>query len=141
MYETAEDTVFLYLFGHGNDNGVDSYTAFRPGGSIVYSSQFRTMMDPLETSRKGFLIESCHSGGFPEDFHSTPYLAMSTSDTEHDSYAVGALPNEGKFSVAFWDHVAAGYNAVDSFYYASGFVTDPAQYPLIADYSSYVFFG
>ncbi|MHA1168853.1 MAG: Ig-like domain-containing protein, partial [Candidatus Hodarchaeales archaeon] len=140
-YETAEDTVFMYLFGHGNYNGVDSYTAFSPGGSIVYSSQFRTMMDTLETNRKGFLIESCLSGGFPEDFQSSPYLAMSTSDTEHSAYAVGALPNEGKFSNAFWGHVAAGYNAVDSFYYACGYVTDPVQNPMIADYSSYVFFG
>lgn len=147
-YEGVEDTVFFYLFGHGNNNGADSYTAFRPSGSFVYSSDLRTMFDALEAERVGYLIESCHSGGFPEDFHASPYLAMSTSDADHNAYAVGSLPNEGIFSNAFWNHVQAGYNAVDSFNYAEQVVFDGAggtdtymQYPQIADYSSYVWFA
>jgi hypothetical protein len=147
-YEGPEDTVFFYLFGHGNNNGVDSYTAFRPSGSFVYSSDLRDMFDTLDAERIGYLIESCHSGGFPQDFHASPYLAMSTSDADHNAYAVGSLPNEGIFSDAFFDHVDDGYNAVDSFYYAQQVVYDGAggydtymQYPQIADYSSYVWFN
>jgi len=146
-YVGPEDTVFFYLFGHGNNNGVDSYTAFAPSTSIVYSSDFRTMMDGLNTERKAFLIESCHSGGFPEDFKASPYLAMSTSDQTHNAYAVGTLPNEGIFSNAFFEHVAAGYNAIDSFNYARQVVFDGAggddtymQYPLISNYSDYIWF-
>ncbi|UYP47384.1 hypothetical protein NEF87_003669 [Candidatus Lokiarchaeum ossiferum] len=146
-YVGAEDTVFMYLFGHGNNNGVDSYTAFRPSGSFVYSSDFRTMMDGIDTVRKAYLIESCHSGGFPIDFQASPYLAMSTSDEDHNAYAVGNLPNEGVFSNAFFNHVDDGYNAVDSFNYARQIVFNGAssdtymQYPLISDYSSYVWFN
>ena len=145
-YVGPEDTVFFYLFGHGNNNGADSYTAFAPSTSIVYSSEFRTMMDGLDTTRKAFLIESCHSGGFPEDFEASPYLAMSTSDQTHNAYAVGSLPNEGIFSNAFFEHVSAGYNAVDSFNYARQVVFDGAssdtymQYPLISNYSDYIWF-
>ncbi len=146
-YVGPEDTVFFYLFGHGNNNGADSYTAFAPSTSIVYSSTFRNMMDGLDTTRKAFLIESCHSGGFPEDFKASPYLAMSTSDQDHNAYAVGSLPNEGIFSNAFFNHVDAGYNAVDSFNYARQVVFDGAggvdtymQYPLISDYSNYIWF-
>ncbi|WP_457557973.1 Ig-like domain-containing protein [Candidatus Harpocratesius sp.] len=146
-YVGSEDTVFFYLFGHGNNDGTDSYTAFAPSSSFVYSSQFRTLMDGIDTVRKAFLIESCHSGGFPEDFQAAPYLAMSTSDQTHNAYAVGSLPNEGIFSNAFFNHVADGYNAVDSFNYARQVVFDGAtsdeymQYPLISDYSDYVWFA
>lgn len=147
-YEGSEDTIFFYLFGHGNNNGVDSYTAFRPSSSIVYSSSLRTMFDTLDAARIGYLIESCHSGGFPQDFHVSPYLSMSTSDADHNAYAVGSLPNEGIFSDAFFDAVDAGYTAVQAFDYAEQVVFDGAggtdtymQYPQIADYSTYVWFN
>ncbi|MHA1973757.1 MAG: hypothetical protein ACTSW1_12225, partial [Candidatus Hodarchaeales archaeon] len=84
------------------------------------------------------------SGGWVEDFRAEPYLAMSTSSTTLYAYAVGTLPNEGRFSSYFWGHVSNGYNAVDSFYYAKSFVDgDPYtnQDPWIADYSTYVFFA
>ncbi len=142
-YEDADDTIFFYLFGHGNYDGIDSYTLFRPYASVVYSSQFRTMMDQLETTRRGFLIESCHSGGWPEDFQAAPYLAMSTSSTTLLAYAVGSLPNEGAFSRYFWNYVEAGYDAIESFYYADTFVDGypyPNQDPQITDYSTYIFF-
>ncbi|MHA1522281.1 MAG: Ig-like domain-containing protein [Promethearchaeota archaeon] len=146
-YENPEDTVFFYLFGHGNNNGEDSLTAFAPGTSIVYSSELRVMFDRLDAERIGYLVESCHSGGFPVDFHAAPYLAMSTSDEDHNSYAISTIPGEGLFSDAFFNHVDDGFNAVDSFYYAEQVVFDNArnpnrmQYPLIADYSTYVWFA
>ena len=145
-YEDPEDTIFFYLFGHGNNNGEDSLTAFAPGTSVVYSSELRVMFDMLDAERIGYLIESCHSGGFPLDFQSDPYLAMSTSDEDHNSYALSTLPGEGLFSDAFFDHVLDGYNAVDSFYFARQVVFDNArndrfaQFPLIEDYSDYVWF-
>ena len=145
-YENPEDTVFFYLFGHGNNNGEDSLTAFAPGTSVVYSDEMRVFFDTLDADRIGCLVESCHSGGFPVDFHAEPYLMMSTSDEDHNSYALAALPGEGLFSDAFFDHVLDGYNAVDSFYFAEQVVFDNArnsrfsQYPMIADYSSYVWF-
>ena len=145
-YEDPEDTIFFYLFGHGNNNGEDSLTAFAPGGSVVYSSEMRVFFDTLDAERIGCLVESCHSGGFPVDFHAEPYLMMSTSDEDHNSYALSVLPGEGLFSDAFFDHVLDGYNAVESFYYAEQVVFDNArnpnrmQYPMIADYSTYVWF-
>ncbi len=145
-YEDPEDTIFFYLFGHGNNNGEDSLTAFAPGTSVVYSSELRVMFDTLDAERIGYLVESCHSGGFPLDFQAEPYLAMSTSDEDHNSYALSTLPGEGLFSDAFFDHVFDGFNAVDSFYYARQVVFDNArndrfsQFPLIEDYSDYVWF-
>jgi hypothetical protein len=146
-YEDPEDTIFFYLFGHGNNNGEDSLTAFAPGTSVVYSSELRVMFDTLDAERIGYLIESCHSGGFPLDFQAEPYLAMSTSDEDHNSYALGALPGEGKFSYYFFEHVYDGYTAVESFYYAENIVISEArnsrfaQYPIIVDYSTYVWFA
>ncbi|TFG19399.1 MAG: hypothetical protein EU530_06370 [Promethearchaeota archaeon] len=145
-YEDPEDTVFFYLFGHGNNNGEDSLTAFAPGTSVVYSSEMRVFFDTLDAERIGCLVESCHSGGFPVDFQAEPYLMMSTSDEDHNSYALSTLPGEGLFSDAFFDHVLDGYCAVDSFYFAEQVVFDTArnpsrmQYPMIADYSDYVWF-
>lgn len=138
-YETSDDTIFVYIIGHGNNDGSHSYTAFRPSGSYVYSNTFRSYMDAWEASRKCILVESCHSGDWADDFASTPYLAMSTSDETHVSYALGTLPGEGKFSYYFFRHVYDGYNAVDSFNYAKSYCTN--QYPKIRDYSSYVWFN
>jgi len=145
-YEDPEDTIFFYFFGHGNNNGEDSLTAFAPGTSLVYSSELRVMFDRLDAERIGYLIESCHSGGFPVDFHAEPYLAMSTSDEDHNSYALATFPGEGLFSDAFFDHVMDGFSAVESFDFAEQVVFDNArndrfaQFPMIADYSDYVWF-
>ncbi|MFX0094431.1 MAG: hypothetical protein ACFFBD_22025, partial [Candidatus Hodarchaeota archaeon] len=94
--------------------------------------------DNWEAPRKCIFTESCHSGDWADDFRASPYLAMSTSDETHLSYAVGTLPNEGKMSKYFFERVDAGYNAVDSWYFARNYVT--TQYPKIADYSTYVWF-
>ncbi len=139
-YEDSDDTIFVYIIGHGNNNGAHSYTAFQPSGSYVYSNTFRGYMDTWEATRKCILVESCHSGDWADDFAASPYLAMSTSDETHNSYAYATLPGEGKFSYYFFQHVHNGYNAVDSFYYAKGYVSSPVQNPKIRDYSSYVWF-
>ncbi|MFX1532717.1 MAG: hypothetical protein ACFFDI_00635 [Promethearchaeota archaeon] len=79
-YEGSDDTVFIYILGHGNNNGQHSYTAFRPSASIVYSNEFRDWYDEFEAPRKCLFVESCHSGDWADDHAATPYLAMSTSD-------------------------------------------------------------
>lgn len=137
-YEDSQDTIFVYIIGHGNNNGQHSYTAFRPSGSYVYSSTFRSYMDAWEAPRKSLFVESCHSGDWADDFAASPYLAMSTSDETHVSYALGSLPGEGKMSYYFFGRVYNGYNAVDAFNYAKSYCTN--QYPKIRDYSSYVWF-
>jgi hypothetical protein len=138
-YETSEDTIFVYVFGHGNNNGQHSYTAFRPSGSYTYSNTFRGYMDQWEATKKFILTESCHSGDWADDFGgSGNYLAMSTSDETHVSYALGSLPGEGKFSYYFFGHVDNGYNAVDSFWYARGYTSN--QYGKIVDNSPYTWF-
>ncbi|NHJ03803.1 MAG: hypothetical protein EAX90_03200 [Candidatus Heimdallarchaeota archaeon] len=137
-YEDSDDTIFVYIIGHGNNDGYHSYTAFRPSASIVYSNTFRSWMDLWEAPQKCILVESCHSGDWADDFANSPYLAMSTSDETHLSYALGTLPGEGKFSYYFFNYVQSGHNAVDSFNYAKSYCSN--QYPKIRDYSSYVWF-
>ncbi len=137
-YEDEYDTIFVYVFGHGNNNGQHSYTAFRPSASIVYSNEFRTWMDRWEAPRKGIFTESCHSGDWADDFAASPYIAMSTSDETHLSYAVGPLPNEGKGSKYFFEHIQDGFNAVDSWNYMQPYIS--SQYPKIQDFSDYVWF-
>lgn len=138
-YEDSNDIIFVYIIGHGQNNGYHSYTAFRAySQSVVYSNQFRSWMDQWEATRKSLLVESCHSGDWADDFAGSPYLAMSTSDEDHNSFAMGSLPGEGKFSYYFFRHVDDGYNAVDSFYYARNYCSN--QYPKIRDYSSYEWF-
>ena len=139
-YEDSDDTIFVYIIGHGNNDGSHSYTAFRPSGSYVYSNTFKSYMDTWEAPRKGILVESCHSGDWADDFSSSPYLAMSTSDETHNSYAYSTLPGEGKFSYYFFYRVRQGYNAVDSFNFAKSYVGSPVQNPKIRDYSTYVWF-
>jgi len=139
-YEDSDDTVFVYIIGHGNNDGYHSYTAFRPSGSFVYSNTFRSYMDAWEAPRKCILVESCHSGDWADDFRASPYLAMSTSDETHNSYAYSTLPGEGKFSYYFFYRIRQGYSAVSAFNFASGYVSSPVQNPKIADYSTYSWF-
>ncbi|NHJ01407.1 MAG: hypothetical protein EAX86_04660 [Candidatus Heimdallarchaeota archaeon] len=167
-YESSTDTIFVYIHGHGHyyDAPIDdSATRFRSGGSEVYSSTFRTYMDSLEAGRKGFLIETCHGGGWPNDFKASPYLAMSSSDKYHVAWPYDPnadLPAEGRFSHLFWDYVASGHSATQAFMYATSIITegvawgdhllvctsisgdpllDHYQNPQKVDYSSYTFFN
>ncbi|MFX0062774.1 MAG: C13 family peptidase [Candidatus Hermodarchaeota archaeon] len=139
-YEGSEDTVFIYILGHGNNNGQHSYTAFRPGGSIVYSNQFRSWYDALEAERKCLFVESCHSGDWADDFRASPYLAMSTSDETHLSY-VGTYGGVqvGHGTYRFFYAVDNGYTGVNAWNYMRNYIA--SQYPKIADYSSYTWFA
>jgi hypothetical protein len=144
-YEDASDTVFFYLFGHGNNDGYHSYTAFRTGGySIVYSNTFRSYCDGLDSSQVGMLISSCHSGDFADDMIGGGYLAMASSDETHNSWAVGALPGEEVFANYFWNYVDNGYSAVDAFWAARALMPTYGTYvqnPKICDQCTYDFFG
>ncbi len=143
-YENADDIIFFYLFGHGNNDGSHSYTAFRPSGSIVYSNTFRSYCDQLDSSSVGLLISSCHSGDFADDMAGGGYLAMASSDETHNSWSVGALPGEEAFANYFWNYVHNGYSAVDAFWAARAQMPTSGTYvqnPKICDQCSYDFFG
>ncbi len=140
-YETDQDTIFVYVIGHGSNTGSHSYTYFKEdSGSQVYSNTFRGYMDAWEAPKKAILVESCKSGDWADDFAASPYLAMSTSDETHLSWTYSEEPpDEGDFSHWFFEHVANGYTAVQSFTYASGEITH-TQNPKKQDNSSYDWF-
>jgi len=141
-YEHDQDTIFVYIIGHGNNDGDNSYTAFKPNDSIVYSNTFRNYMNQWEAPRKCLLVESCYAGDWADDFASTPYLAMATSDEDHPavSYNNHDLPWEGKFSHHFFAQIQYyGKTAVEAFNCAKSLCSD--QYPKKSDFSSYEWFG
>ncbi|MFW9844166.1 MAG: pre-peptidase C-terminal domain-containing protein [Candidatus Thorarchaeota archaeon] len=144
-YEDADDIVFFYLFGHGNNDGSHSLTAFRTGGySVVYSNTFRSYCDTLDSTKVGLLISSCHSGDWADDMYGGGYLAMSSSDEEHNSWSVGPLPGEEAFANYFWNYVNSGYDAVDAFWAARAQMPTSGTYvqnPKICDQCTYNFFG
>ncbi|NHJ48456.1 MAG: hypothetical protein FK733_11790 [Asgard group archaeon] len=160
-YESAEDTIFVYIIGHGNNDGSHSYTAFdRLSQEIVYSNDFKGYMDNWEAGRKCILVESCHAGDWADDFNEGPYLAMASSDETHTSwqYSPFSTYKSGVFTHYFFEHVEDGYSAVSSYYYAKNYVMEEEllhsfynpffdewvycqpQYPKIRDNSAYTWF-
>lgn len=130
------------MFGHGLNDGSNSYTNFsRLGsGSTVYSDDFRDYMDNWESPRKCILVESCYSGDWADDFDASPYLAMSTSDETHESDYYSDW-EEGEFSYWFFKNVEDDDTASTAFTDASGFCTSPVQNPKKKDNSSYTWFN
>jgi hypothetical protein len=143
-YEDSDDIVFFYLFGHGNNDGSHSYTAFRTGGySIVYSNTFRTLCDGLDSTKVGMVISSCDSGDWADDMAGGGYLAIASSDEDHYSWAVSTLPGEEVFANYFFYYVSIGYNAVEAYNAADAAMPQSgtyAQYPKLVDQCSYNFF-
>lgn len=143
-YEDADDIVFFYLFGHGNNNGYHSYTAFAPSSSVVGSHEFRAMCDTLDSSKVGMFISSCHSGDFADDMVGGGYLAISSSDETHNSWSTGGMPGEEVFADYFFDYVSSGYDAVDAYYAAKSHMPTSGSYvqnPKLVDQCTYNFFG
>jgi hypothetical protein len=147
-YEIYADTIFVYIIGHGYNDGSHSYTSFKDGenASLVGSHTFNGYMDDWEAERKCILVDSCYSGDWADDFDEIPYLAMSSSNEYNLSYiydsqyAVGASPGEGEFSFHFFYAIEhKDYNAVDAFDYASGKLRYE-QNPKIEDDSTYEWF-
>lgn len=142
-YEDSDDIVFFYLFGHGANDGSHSLTAFRTGGySVVYSNTFRTYCDTLDSTRVGLVISSCDSGDWSDDMRGGGYLAISSSDETHYSWAVSTLPGEEVFANYFFYYVSIGYNAVEAYNAANTQMPTGyyAQYPKLCDQCSYSFF-
>ncbi|MFX1452979.1 MAG: Ig-like domain-containing protein [Promethearchaeota archaeon] len=109
-YEGASDTIFFYLWGHGNSDGVSHSTTYlRPGGNPAYSWLFRNQLDRFDSPRKGIFVESCYSGGWVEDFRSGNYLAISSTDLWRPSWAM--YPIGGLFSDSFFSYVSLGFSA------------------------------
>ena len=142
-FEYEDDTIFVYIIGHGYYTDSHSFTAFKAENcSQVYSNTFRGYMDDWEAEKKCLLVESCQSGGWADDFASSPYLAMSTSDDYFYSHTYNnhSTPYEGDFSHEFFYAIyILGDNAEDAFDYACDEI-DYIQNPQIEDHSSYVWF-
>ncbi len=143
-YEDENDIIFFYLFGHGNNDGSHSLTAFAPDSSIVWSNEFRSYCDELDSNKVGMFISSCDSGDWADDMAGGGYLAISSSDEDHYSWAVSTLPGEEVFANYFWYYVSLGYNAVEAFNLADAQMPTTGTYvqnPKLVDECSYVFFG
>jgi len=142
-YEDANDIVFFYLFGHGNNDGYHSYTAFAPSSSIVYSNTFRSYCDTLDSTKVGMFISSCDSGDWADDMEGGGYLAISSSDEDHYSWAVSTLPGEEVFANYWWNYINQGYNAIEAFNLADALMPTSGTYvqnPKLCDECSYMFF-
>jgi hypothetical protein len=141
-YERENDVIFVYIMGHGYNDGSHSYTDFAYGDNttVVGSHTFKGYMDDWEASKKCILVESCKSGDWADDFDDTGYLAMSTADETHLAYTIDPAPDEGEFSFHFFYAVEVrGYNAEDAFDYACDEITE-TQNPKMEDNSAYDFF-
>ncbi len=145
-YEHDQDTVFVYIMGHGSTYNGHSRTKFKEDGTTIYSDDFREYMDDLEAPRKCIVVESCYSGYWVDDFAASPYLAISSSreDKPALTYLSQPTPYEGKFSHYFFaqvNNLATGTQAFSSAYSCCQSPAADAQYAQISDCSSYVWFG
>lgn len=104
--EDEWDAIFFYIWGHGWWNGYDSTVKLNPyidsNRYDLSSSQFNNLLDALDTNKIGFLVDACFSGGFVLDFGDDPYLAMTSTDTQHASFICWPT-GEAYFSNSFWD--------------------------------------
>ncbi|MHA1771272.1 MAG: pre-peptidase C-terminal domain-containing protein [Candidatus Thorarchaeota archaeon] len=143
-YEDANDIVFFYLFGHGSNDGYHSSTAFAPQSSVVRSDEFRSMLDTLDSTKVGLVISSCHSGDWADDMRGGHYLAISSSDETHNSWAVTTIPGEERFANYFWNYVSQGYDAATAYQKAAADLPQTGsyvQFPKICNECTYNFFA
>ncbi len=141
------DTIFVYVMGHGDYSGGNSITDFdNMETQNITSEEFKGYLDDWEAERVFLFVDSCKSGGWPEDFDETPYLVMSSSDTDNYSYRHDYGDGmEGRFSHDFFYWVDYGYTAVAAFNAAKVNFDDAEDdwpsYPQKEDYSSYTWFN
>ncbi|MHA1192319.1 MAG: hypothetical protein ACTSP9_08490 [Promethearchaeota archaeon] len=117
-----QDIIFFYLWGHGNYYSSNSHVCLAAEvtgqGWRLSSAHFRGELNTLYsvsgTNKIGLLVQSCKSGGFEEDFRAYPFLAITSSAKDRNSYSHG-ITHEGIFSAPFWDSVWYGHNAVTSY--------------------------
>ncbi len=141
-YELYVDTIFVYIMGHGLNDGNHSYIDFKAGEGTynVYSNEFRGYMNAWDAPRKCLLVDSCYSGDWADDFAASPYLAMSSTNETHEAkYRSGYSYIEGEFSYRFFDKISDGGTAVAAFNHASNYCSN--RYPQKRDFSSYVWFN
>jgi len=116
-----QDEIFFYIWGHGNYYSGNSHTCldykdYWRLSSSHYWNKLNYLYDETGSIKIGFLVESCYSGGFEEDFRGKyPFLAMTSSSTTRSSYIDG-ITREAVFSAYFWDEVSGGNNAYEAFF-------------------------
>lgn len=138
-YELDVDTVFVYVSGHGLNNGDHSYIDFKPGAGTyyVYSNTFRVYLNAWDAPRKCLLVDACYSGDWADDFAASPYLAMSSTNEDEEAKWYD-LFEEPKFSHYFFAEVSNDGTAVEAFNFAKGYCT--LQNPKIENNSNYEWF-
>ncbi|MFX1239004.1 MAG: Ig-like domain-containing protein, partial [Promethearchaeota archaeon] len=151
--EGPKDTLFFFFKGHGDyiDGTTMSFsdTYLRAGyRSVISSIEFRELvLTHIETPRLAFLVESCYSGGWVDDFKDLPYLAMSSTDCYHPSVATDVILNfiifviyitTFSFMGQFFEGMILGVDARTCFAYASQSYEN--QNPQMSDNSPYDFF-
>ncbi len=141
-YENSCDTIFFYLYGHGEYKNFQ-YIFYYDNGYGISSSYLKEKLDQLEATRKGLLIEACYSGGFVDEFSEEPYIVMSSADKEHKAQGTTQdPPGEGRFSLAFWIYVNVGKKDTTAFNLAKEYTSLYSnQNPQISDMSDYTFFA
>ncbi|MFX1391573.1 MAG: hypothetical protein ACFE9Z_16025 [Promethearchaeota archaeon] len=112
-FEYKSDSIFFYFWGHGNVDGSHSFVKLNCYIDYrrcdLYSYSLIYILNSFESSRIGYLVESCKSGYFVEDLDDNPFLAISSSDHLLNSYS--DILHEGRFSNHFWDAVGNDYDA------------------------------
>ncbi|MFX1237520.1 MAG: hypothetical protein ACFE8P_07340, partial [Promethearchaeota archaeon] len=142
--EGESDTVFLYIWGHGDGSLQPDYShtyLYHDPNELFPAStpshHVRKCMDLLEARRKGILVESCYAGHYIDDFDDSPYTVITSSD--YDSLAAGELNGRPYFSTWFFYGVSLGYNSLYAFAAAASMTSN--QDPLYLSNSDYIFFS
>ena len=151
-YEVAGDIIFFYINGHGTSDHTEDWSRTNVRGdggtTYIYSYEFRTYCEDLESTKIGLVVESCFSGYWPQDMEGGGYLAISSCDI--DEYSEAICPEGpylyGKFSHYFFGNVSIGCKAVSAYNAANTYILehqDPEypQHPQICAQSSHQFFA
>ncbi|MBN1331191.1 MAG: carboxypeptidase regulatory-like domain-containing protein [Candidatus Heimdallarchaeota archaeon] len=144
VYEIDADTIFVYVFTHGDHHDGHSWMDLDPSGTTYFESSehFRGYLDAWEANKKCLLVDACYAGDFADDFATNPYLAMASSNETTSAYSYGGHPLawEGQFSHHFFERIVAGDNAIEAYDYTVSKCDNPDQYPKKQDYSNYNWF-
>jgi len=92
MVEEGKDVITIYIIAHG---GVDS---IRLGGQYFYASQFRNKMSANSGVIFNFILGSCHSGSFIDNFSSLDNVCVVETACSSDEGAYGDKDVLGGFN-------------------------------------------
>ncbi len=151
--EGAEDYVFIHVMTHGNyESGTDESDCTMQDASLyqnpdkMYSSEFGSSLDDIESDSIFVIIGSCYSGDFIDDCKGANRFIITTTDEDSLAYRWfdgDPIPNvEPSFEHFFFERISDGYSDSSAFTYATTETQDdwPYQDPLYDDQLSYTWF-